>query len=381
MARHVHLTPLGGMAGDMFVAAMLSACPELEAAVLADIAAVLPPEHPSVALHKGSDGGLVATQFHVPGHPSAAPVHYPQLAAFIDDSSARPITKRIAGALLRSLAEAEAQVHGCSIEDVHFHEIADWDTLADLTAAAAILGEPFGWSLDPLPLGGGTVKTAHGVLPVPAPATSQLLTGLSVHDDGIAGERVTPTGACIARYIALQIGLAPRPRGTMSATGHGAGTRKLQGRPNILVAQVISPDTLGRDEITILECDIDDMTPEEMASAVDSLRDTNGVRDVTTQPVFGKKGRIATRLCLLAEPALAETVADVCFQVTSTIGIRRQENARWLLPRRVSTVGHVRVKTVDRPGGPTTKAESDDLGQATTLAERRRLARDVEDNA
>ena len=353
MARHVHLTPLGGMAGDMFAAAMLSACPELEVAVLADIAAVLPSGHPSVALQGGSDGGLVATRFHVPSHASAAPVRYPQLAAFIDDGSARPTTKRIAGALLRSLAEAEAHVHGCPIEDVHFHEIADWDTLADLTAAAAILGEPFGWSLDPLPLGGGTVNTAHGVLPVPAPATSHLLTGLAVHDDGIVGERVTPTGACIARHIALQIGLTPRPRGTMLATGHGAGTRKLQGRPNILVAQVISPDTFGRDVITILECDIDDMTAEEMASAVDILRGTNGVRDVTTQPVLGKKGRIATRLCLLAEPALAEAVASVCFRVTSTIGIRRQENARWLLPRTVSPVRDVRVEN----GRPTRRSD------------------------
>jgi len=379
MTLHTHLTPLGGMAGDMFAAAVLDARPELRAHVLAEVAAVLPADHAPPGLDSCVSGGLTALRFDVPAHAARAPMRYPDLAALVAQSTAAEPTRHIAADLLHLLAGAEAAVHGCPIQDVHFHEIADWDTLADLAAAAAILAQDGSWSLDPLPLGGGTVQTRHGTLPVPAPAAAHLMTGLPVRDDGVHGERVTPTGACIARYIATRIGLCPRPSGVLAATGCGAGTRQLPDRPNILVAQVIEPAVARRDVVSVLEWDVDDMTGEEVAAACDALRATEGVRDLTSHSVVGKKGRIATRLRLLVEPARAEAVADRGFRQTSTIGIRCHDEGRWLLPRRVTATGGVRRKSVQRPGGATTKAESDDLAGLDSLAERRSLARKVED--
>lgn len=368
----------------MFAAAMLDALPDLRGAVLHEVASVLPAGHAPPALEPGRSAGLAVKRFRVPPHEAKAPVGYPDLARLIDQGGAAPATRRIASDLLRMLGEAEARVHGCPLEQVHFHEIADWDTLADLSAAAAILSalETASWSMTPLPLGGGTVHTRHGVMAVPAPATATLLEGLSVHDDGIGGERVTPTGACIARYIATRIGLTPRRAGRLSATGHGAGSRDLPDRPNILVAQVIEDSEAGADVVTVLEFDIDDMTGEETAAACDALRTTGGVIDVTGHPVQAKKGRTATRLRLLARPDRADEVAAACFRLTSTIGLRLHEERRLLLPRAAARAEGLRLKTVLRPGGQrTAKAESDDLASAGSLAERRLRARQAEDGA
>ena len=386
--RHIHLMPLGGLAGDMFAAAMLDALPDLRDAVLAQVRAVLPPAHDPPALAPCTTHGLRALRFTVPPFADRAPAAYPALAARIDAASGA--TRAIAADILRRLAQAEAQVHGCALDQVHFHEIADWDTLADVTAAGAILAALDGtsFSLAPLPLGGGTVETRHGTMPVPAPATAVLLQGLPVHDDGIAAERVTPTGAAIAAQIAAA-GLVIRPPGRLAATGHGAGTRALPGRPNILIAQVI--DTVagagagtGEDTVTVLEFDIDDMTAEEIAAACDSLRGTPGVLDLVTMPLAGKKGRTATGFRLLATPDTARAVADACFRATSTLGLRTRTEARRILARDVGSVQvagrAIGLKAARRPDGTTThKAESDDLA-AGSLAERRRLARKAEDD-
>ncbi|MAQ85469.1 MAG: hypothetical protein CMH12_19775 [Maritimibacter sp.] len=385
MTRHVHLTPLGGLAGDMFAAAMLSAFPDMRDGVLAAVAAVLPADHPGAALMSVVSGGLSAHRFEVAAHPARAPMHYPDLDAMIAGAALPDAVRDTAAALLRLLAEAEASVHGCPTDRVHFHEIADWDTLADLTAAAAILSrlDGAGWSMDPLPLGGGTVVTQHGTLPVPAPATAALLAGLPVHDDGLAGERVTPTGACIARYIVNRLGLSPRPTGTLSAIGRGAGSRTLPDRPNILSVLAIehaNRGTPGTDRVTVVEFDIDDMTAEEIAFATDRLRGTGGVLDLTTHSVTGKKGRTATRLRLLVAPGAGDAVAEACFTLTSTIGLRLHDERRILLPRSGDVAGGLRRKAVTRPGGSVTrKAESDDLAGVDSLAERRRLARRTEE--
>ncbi len=379
---HLHLTPLGGIAGDMFVAALLHALPDLQAPVLAEVAAVLPDDHPPCRLVPCETSGLTALRFDVPPHPARAPVHYPEMAAMLEG-------RVHAAGILRLLAEAEAEVHGCPLEKVHFHEIADWDTLADVTAAGAILSalEGAGWSMDPLPLGGGTVKTRHGVMPVPAPATAALLKGLEVTDDGLPGERVTPTGAAIARYIAGR-GLSPRPAGMLTATGRGAGTRQLPDRPNVLAVQVIGAaggkgETGGAAEtetVTVLGFEVDDMTGEELAVAAETLRVLPGVLDLTLHAVQGKKARPATALRLLLRPEALDTVAEACFVQTSTLGLRHRSETRLVLPREAGGGAGIRWKAAHRPGGLVTrKAESDDLSASATLADRRRRARDVEE--
>ena len=148
--------------------------------------------------------------------------------------------------LLELLADAEARVHGTTIDAVHFHELADWDSLMDVVAAGSIAAQLDGahWTASALPLGGGTVHTAHGRLPVPAPATSVLLTGYPWQDDGIAGERVTPTGAAILRHLVPPARCAARRQGgRLICVGSGAGTRTLPGLPNIVRALIMERPT------------------------------------------------------------------------------------------------------------------------------------------
>lgn len=376
----VTLIPLGGMSGDMVVAALLDALPEREAAVMADLRAVLPGALPH--LSQAVSGGIAARRFLVPPQGREAPIHYPDLDRLIVGAPLPEPVAAHARAILRLLAEAEAAVHAIPLDHVHFHEIADWDTLADVVATGCLIAGLDGaaWRIEPLPLGGGTVRTAHGLLPVPAPATARLLEGLAVRDDGIPGERVTPTGAAIARHIATALPQsATGGEGRIVATGYGAGTRSLPGMPNVLVARLLTEeDTVKSGPVTMIEFDIDDMTAEEIATAVNHLRDDAGVIDIVTHPVSGKKGRTAIAFRLIVRPGATDSVVAACFSQTSTIGLRFREEQRFCLSRQ-NVEGQPRVKRVSRPDGSVTaKAESDDLTGAT-LAERRRMSRRSEE--
>lgn len=374
MTGHIHITPLGGMAGDMFVAGMLAAFPDFIDPVLQATANVLP--QVNARLSDCTKAGIAARQFRVPDQTDTTPIKYPDMDRLLAVADLGDTTRIHGRAMLRLLAEAEAEVHGLPLEQVHFHEIADWDTLADLTAAAKLLSllEGWSWSLDPLPLGGGTVKTAHGLLAVPAPATAHLLRGLMVMDDGVGGERVTPTGAAIMRYIADTLTLRARPMGLLQATGYGAGSRDLAGMANVAVVQVIAGAAQPGDTVTVLEWDIDDMTGEEIAVASDHLRACEGVLDLVTLPLTGKKGRPAAGFRLLARPAHADAVALSVFAQTTTLGLRLRQDQRIILPREVKPG----VKLAIRPMATTLKVESDAVSNLPTLAERRAKARERE---
>lgn len=374
MTGHIHITPLGGMAGDMFVAGMLAAFPDFIGPVLKATDTVLPQFNAD--LSKCTKAGIAARQFMVPKQTDATPIQYPDMDRLLAAADLCDTTRTHSRAMLRLLAEAEAKVHGLPLEQVHFHEIADWDTLADLTAAAVLVGllEGWTWSLDPLPLGGGTVKTAHGLLPVPAPATAHLLRGLMVLDDGVGGERVTPTGAAIMRYIADTLTLRARPMGRLQATGYGAGSRDLPGLANVAVVQVITGAAQPGDTVAVLEWDIDDMTGEEIAVASDHLRACEGVLDLVTLSLTGKKGRHAAGFRLLAQPAHVDAVALAVFAQTSTLGLRLRQDQRIILPRETQPG----VKLAIRPTATTLKVESDAVSELPTLAERRAKARERE---
>ncbi|MFY9239621.1 MAG: LarC family nickel insertion protein [Roseovarius sp.] len=374
MSGHVHITPLGGIAGDMFVAGMLDAFPEFTDAVLDATRAVLPGRAASLA--PVAKAGMAARSFVVPDQDQSAPIHYPEFDSMMAAADLPRDARHHARAMLRRLAEAEAAVHGVPLEKVHFHEIADWDTLADLTAAGVLIAllDGWSWSFDPLPLGAGTIRTAHGRLPVPAPATARLLQGLAVQDDGIPGERVTPTGAAIMRHISTALPLRARPMGRLRATGHGAGTRDLPGLPNVVVVQVIEGAAQDKDTVAVLEWDVDDMTGEEIAVAADHLRAREGVLDVVTIPLTGKKGRPCTGFRVLAVPARADEIAQAVFAQTSTLGLRVRQDQRLVLPREIVPGG----KRALRALAETVKADSDGLAILPTLEERRAKAREVE---
>ena len=232
--RHIHLDPLGGVAGDMFMAAMVDAWPVLAETVRAAVAAVGVPGAETMAFQPVRRAGMAAkwVDFTLPADTAKAPYHYPDMRACIADSLLEPAVRAPALSILDLLAVAEAEVHGIDIARVHF-EVGDWDSLADIVAAGAILG-PFSTTIRSLGLllGGGRVTTAHGPLPVPAPATRLLLRDLAVVDDGVAGERVTPTGAAIVKYLASARG-AILGQARAGPVGMGAGTRDMAAIANV----------------------------------------------------------------------------------------------------------------------------------------------------
>lgn len=372
----IHLDAVGGIAGDMFIAAMLDALPDLKPRVLADAAAVLPEGVGGPALEETINGGVRALHFALAGgdaaNQRADDGRYPALAGRIDKAHLHPGTSDAALSILRILAEAEAGIHGVAIDDVHFHEIADWDSLLDVVAAGSIIAALDGarWTVSPLPRGGGLVRTAHGLLPVPAPATALILEGFAWRDDGVEGERVTPTGAAILRHLAA--GQGRGADGVLKASGTAAGTRTLPGMPNILRALVFeAARPPSGDRVSVIAFEVDDMTGEEIGTAADRLRALAGVVDVSLAQRWGKKGRPVQSFQVVARPEATDAAIARCFEETSTIGLRVREETRVVLQREAGDRDGIGVKTAFRPeSGPTRKAESDDLTDAS-LAERR----------
>jgi hypothetical protein len=307
-------------------------------------------------------------------------VHYPDLVRRIEGAKLHEGTAREALAILAQLARTEARLHGVAVEAVHFHEVGDWDSLMDVVAAGSIAAAlaPCTWSVSALPRGDGFVRTHHGVLPVPAPATAALLEGFRWRDDGVGGERVTPTGAGILAHLTKG---APFPAGelVLRTSGNGAGTREIPGMPNILRATVFeAAEGASTEAVFVISFEVDDMTGEEIGVAADRLRATEGVVDVNLGQRWGKKGRPVMDFRLLVKPPHLGAVRDACFRETSTIGLRESLERRTVLARRMGSVAveeeTVRVKRVQRPGGETTvKVESDDLARHEGLAARRNL--------
>jgi uncharacterized protein (TIGR00299 family) protein len=400
---HIHLDAVGGIAGDMFVAALLDAFPDLRARVLEDARAVLPAGYEG-QLRETRSGILRGLGFglagetrgrgqdhgHGHGHDHHGAGSFLDMVGRIRTAALADGSAEQAVAILTLIAGVEATIHQVPIEQVRFHEIADWDSLLDVVAAGSIAAALPGarWTVSPLPLGGGLIKTQHGMLPVPAPATAALLAGFAWRDDGVGGERVTPTGAAILRHLVGPkgggFGSDSFQAGRLVSIGTGAGTRTLPGIPNVLRALVFEaePAPAARERITILSFEIDDMTGEETAVAADRLRVVEGVLDLSIAQVQGKKGRLMQSFRLLVRPDRADAVVERCFLETSTIGLRVAEEQRVVLPRwlaRAEADGiEVGIKTVERCGRTTTKAESDDLA-ADSLAARRRLKRLAEE--
>lgn len=400
----IHLDPIGGIAGDMFVAAMADAFPACVPGLLAELRKLsrsLPEsgrrdegDDAGIALLPHADASLRGLRFvvakagaatpahgHAPhdhGHAHAHPHHHVPHRTIRERLRAAGLQPQVlehALGLFQLLAEAEGRVHGTAPDDVEFHEVGAWDSIVDFVAAAYFVATlaPARWSFAPLPLGGGRVSTAHGVMPVPAPATTLLLEGLAVVDDGIAGERVTPTGAAIVRYLA---GARGEPGGaaalSVAASGNGFGTRTLPGIPNLLRVLAFTAATEfpapHDEEIATLAFEIDDQTAEDLAVALERIRAAPGVLDASQVAVYGKKNRLATQVQVLARLEAADAVADLCLAETTTLGVRIARTwRRTALRAEVETAvpQPVRVKLAERPSGEVTaKAEMDDLARA-----------------
>jgi len=394
-ALSIHLDLVGGIAGDMFAASMVDAIPSLEGPVIKSLEAVRPGRAPMPEFPRVSSAGIAARRFgfaskyRVPE--TSHGTSYMDLVRTISDAPLDRATREHALALLAFLGEAEAAVHGTTIDTVHFHELADWDSLMDVVAAGCIAARLAGatWTCSELPLGGGRIKTAHGLLPLPAPATSALLAGYPWRDDGLDGERITPTGSAILRHLVPPERAGTRcAGGRLAAIGNGAGTRSLGATPNILRAMVFEridravPDDTDADFVTSLEFDVDDMTGEELALAGDRLRTLAGVLDVSIGTRFGKKGRPLSDFRVLVRTRDADAAMHACFTETSTLGVRVREDRRQVLRRRDVRADAVTVKVAERPGGARTgKAAHDDVADSASLDARRKARATAESRA
>jgi len=382
-----HLDPVGGIAGDMFAAALLDARPDLADGLQAALAGLGLPPSMTIAIDTHRDAALAGTQFKVAGVEADdhSHVRLADVRARLDAARIEAGVRSRALAIFTLLAEAEGAVHGMDPAEVTFHEVGAWDATVDIVAAAWLIEAlgPARWSVGTIPLGSGRVRCAHGLLPVPAPAVVLLLRGLATHDDGIAGERVTPTGAAILKHLAP----SPAPTAgeeTLAGVGTGFGSRTLPGLSNVLRVLEFAPVTLVavQELVSVLRFEIDDQTPEDLALGLDRLRARAGILDVVQWPVYGKKGRMLAAVQVLAEAEALDAALDAVFEETTTLGVRWSRVSRSALVRDTAhhddALGTVRVKRACRPAGAVTaKAELADLAESAGHAareERRRTA-------
>lgn len=286
--------------------------------------------------------------------------HWPEIRTLIDRAAIPEEAKRIAQRAFALLAEAEAKVHGIAPEQVHFHEVGAVDAIVDIVCGAVglvALGVEQ-WRCSTVNVGSGFVNCAHGQYPVPAPATAKLLRGVPTFAAGPTMELTTPTGAAMLR--ALGCVFEARTPLTVTSTGYGAGSRDPERFPNVLRLSLgtAAMPAYGRgdfsgDRVVVLECALDDATPQVLAHAMD-LALENGALDVMAAPVAMKKGRLGTLLTVLCPPEGEGTLERLLFRETTTIGIRRREEERVILDRTFVTVetqyGRIRIKTASAAG-------------------------------
>jgi hypothetical protein len=333
------LNPVGGIAGDMLLGALLGLGAPLDAVRSAVGSTGLVGwrlERASV-----TRSGLVATRAVVHTDEAGGSARDAgELLRMVERARPAPVAA-LAGAAMTALAETEAALHGLPVSSVHLHELGGIDTVVDLVGVAAALHELGVTEMRsaPLAMGSGTVTTAHGLLPVPAPATAALLARMSasVVPAGVAGETVTPTGAALLLAAGCEFG--PIPAMTTTAVGYGAGGREVPGRPNVVQALLGRP--LAADgpveTLVALETNLDDVTGELLGYLVGRLL-AAGASDAWVSAVTMKKGRPAHTVHVLAEPGRALECERLLLRESGTLGVRRHRVERLALPRRTATV-------------------------------------------
>jgi len=334
-----------GISGDMTVGALLDAGSSAASVISALESLGLGATY---RLEKTRRQGIAASKFHVEGGDNRKHRHLHHIVEIIDRSALTAHARETAKAIFQKLAEAEARVHGTSIEKVHFHEVGAVDSISDICGAAValdLLGVE-GVACSAVNVGSGTAKTEHGVLPVPTPATALLLEGKPVYARGPALELTTPTGAAIVATLAREFGSLPAM--TVRATGYGAGDRDFPEHANVL--RVILGDTSGAAEsttVSVIEANIDDSTPEVLGYAMERLL-AAGALDVTISPLLMKKNRPGSLVRVIARVEDREALAQTLFAETSTLGVRLYAAERRVEARQIVAVetphGTVRVK-------------------------------------
>ncbi|MEW6442887.1 MAG: nickel pincer cofactor biosynthesis protein LarC [bacterium] len=353
--RIAFLDCFSGISGDMMLGALLDL--GFSESDLKGGLAQLPLSGYEIDVSRQERRGFPAVRVEVRFDAQAQPQRdYAGIRSMLTASSLADRVRSVALEIFECIAQAEAAVHGVPIERVHFHEVGAVDSIVDIVGVALGL-EALGIDqvyVSELPLGSGWVSCAHGLLPVPAPATAEILKGMRViHDHPAKGELVTPTGAAIAATLAHRQSAWPPPM-EIAGIGYGAGSRDFQSHPNLLrVVTGETEDGYERDRVRMLECQIDDLQPEIYPYLVERLLEA-GARDVVLVPAHMKKGRPGILVQVVADAVPDRRLLAVLFAETTTLGVRTYEAGRVKLGRRAerieTSLGPVAVKAVEGPG-------------------------------
>jgi len=360
MAKIAYLDCSSGISGDMLLAALLDA--GLERDLLFNELRKLPLAGYEFRCARVLRGSLTGTQVEIDVPQPQPERHLGEIRQLLEGSALTEAVRTQALKMFERLAEVEGKLHGKPAAEIHFHEVGAVDAILDIVGACVGLEllEIDELSCSPLNVGGGQVETAHGTLPVPAPATAELLKGAPIYSSGVEGELVTPTGAVIVATLASSFG--PMPPIKVARIGYGAGSRDYSGHPNIARlfvgerAEVSDSEprvTNPANVVTVIEANVDDMSPQLYGYLVERALDA-GALDITCSSIQMKKNRPGLEISVLCVPERAEGLAQLLFEETTTIGLRIHEAGRLVLDREVVKVetpyGTVRVKIAKRAG-------------------------------
>lgn len=357
-----------GAAGDMLTAALCDLLPDPDAFVA---------EMNEIGLHgvevrreKSEKCGILGSHISVLIHGAEEDEHHHHhshlhdLQHHISHLHIPESTKKKVSDVYKLIAEAESKVHGVPVEQIHFHEVGTLDALADITAVCLLMErlEVERVIVSPVHVGSGQVRCAHGILPVPAPATAELLKGIPCYGGEIRGELCTPTGAALLKYFADSFG--PMPTMCTEKIGYGMGKKDFPAAN--CVRAILGSTTDSSADILELCCNLDDMTPEAIAFAAEELLN-GGALDVYTVPIGMKKSRPGTMLCVLCQVAQRETLLPLLFKHTTTLGVREHRFQRSTLQREEKSIsthyGEIRRKDSRGYGVTRQKYEYEDLAQ------------------
>ncbi len=364
-----YLDTFSGLSGDMMVGALLDCGADFDE--LSNALRALPVQGYRLASGRKIRSGISAVKFEVEVASPQPERHFSEIRQMIESAKLPAGATRRAIAAFEALADAEAKVHRTTRDQVHFHEVGAVDSIIDIVGSAWLLErlEIGAIIVGELPMGRGFARSRHGTIPIPAPATVELLTGFPIRMGEGEAEMVTPTGAAMVRALAR-----PAPAGLIfdsERVGYGAGSRELGDRPNLLRV-LIGSERLPyeSDAMVAIEANIDDLNPQVYGYLTDRLM-AAGARDVTLTPTIMKKGRPGVIVSVLAEPARKEALAAILFAETTTIGLRFHPVSRLKLHREIREVttrfGPIRVKVSG-------SADSDALTIAPEYEDCRRAA-------
>lgn len=354
------INPFTGLAGDMLLAALIDAGAPVERVREAVAATGLTGWE--LSAERVTTHGLSAVRVRVAVDDSATERRAGLLMEMVSRARPQPVAA-LALAAVTAVAEAEGRLHGAEPRDVHLHELGGHDAVVDIVGVAAALhhlgvADVF---CAPLPLGVGRTSSAHGLIPVPAPATLALLAGAAVTGTDLPGETVTPTAAALLSAAGARYD--PLPPAVLARTGYGAGTRTLGDRPNVCAVTLAESPHARREGVTLLETNLDDVDGETLAHVLQGALDA-GALDAWVTPAVMKKGRPAHVLHCLAHAGQVHAVQELMWRETGTLGIRRSDVSRTVLPRHTEVVDVRGVAVRVKHGPYRSKPEHDDVAAA-----------------